>query len=296
MELTFIVDIGLAAIGFMIGRRNSNFMAYIVELLNYFLYYIAVPMVIFVGVLNAPSIDFYVFFIVLSILHICILMMSSFLFSHIISSDPKDKITIMVLSSLPNAGYLAIPLATLLLGTGYYVTPYTVAFNIVFSFTTLFIALKTSRGNPLDVVKSFPPILAIIITTIIKTLTLDIGGIVGSVSIFTSYVIRMSFLVIGYGLANLTYSSLRPLVRPLAVIALIKIPYSLITARAMLSFVTAPSEFVRGFMLQSIMPPAVNNIIIAKMFKLNEDLMAMSITVLTLVSVVLSSALFILLL
>ncbi|MEM5822262.1 MAG: hypothetical protein QXH34_04235 [Ignisphaera sp.] len=70
MELTFIVDIGLATIGFMVGRRNSDFMAYIVESVNYFLYYIAVPMVIFVGVLNAPSINFYVFFIVLSILHI----------------------------------------------------------------------------------------------------------------------------------------------------------------------------------------------------------------------------------
>ncbi|MEM1730168.1 MAG: AEC family transporter [Ignisphaera sp.] len=296
MELTFIVDIGLATIGFMVGRRNSDFMAYIVELVNYFLYYIAVPMVIFVGVLNAPSINFYVFFIVLSILHICVLMVSSFLFSPIISSNPKDRMTIVVLSSLPNAGYLAIPLATLLLGTGYYVTPYTVAFNIVFSFITLFIALRTSRGNTLDVVKSFPPILAIIITMIIKTCTLDIGGIVNSVSAFTSYVIRMSFFVIGYGLANLTYSSLRSLVRPLAVVALIKIPYSLIIARAILSFVTAPSEFVRGFMLQSIMPPAVNNIIIAKMFKLNEDLMAVSITVLTLVSVILSSTLFTLLL
>lgn len=153
MELTFIVDTGLAATGFMVGRRNSDFMACIVELVNYFLYYIAVPMVIFVSVLNAPSINLYVFFIVLSILHICILMASSFLFSHIISSDPKDKMTIMVLSFLPNAGYLAIPLATLLLGTGYYVTPYTVAFNMVFSFTILFIALITSRGNPLGVVK-----------------------------------------------------------------------------------------------------------------------------------------------
>ncbi|MEM4628078.1 MAG: hypothetical protein QXV81_03215 [Ignisphaera sp.] len=126
-----------------------------------------------------------------------------------------------------------------------------------------------------------------------KTVALDV---VNSVSAFTSYVIRMSFFVIGYGLANLTYSSLRSLVRPLAVVALIKIPYSLIIARAILSFVTAPSEFVRGFMLQSIMPPAVNNIIIAKMFKLNEDLMAVSITVLTLVSVILSSTLFTLLL
>ncbi|MEM4895293.1 MAG: AEC family transporter [Ignisphaera sp.] len=203
MELTFIVDIGLATIGFMVGRRNSDFMAYIVELVNYFLYYIAVPMVIFVGVLNAPSINFYVFFIVLSILHICVLMVSSFLFSPIISSNPKDRMTIVVLSSLPNAGYLAIPLATLLLGTGYYVTPYTVAFNIVFSFITLFIALRTSRGNTLDVVKSFPPpISRVHVFIIVVIMIASIGVQLLYRFISDGFIASSLFLCIGLGSAS----------------------------------------------------------------------------------------------
>ncbi len=295
LEAAFIMDISLAAIGFMVGKRNTNFIAYIASLLNYFLYYVVIPMVIFLSIFNAPSVGLYIFFTILSVLHICILMVSSFLLSSTIFKDSKNRISITILSSLPNAGYLAIPLAQLLLGTENYVTPYTIAFNILFSLSTLLIAfLRKSKGDLLDIVKLLPPILAIIATTILKIYNLDIGDMAGNLSIFTSYAVRTSFLVIGYSLANLKYSALKPLIKPFIMITLIKIPYSLLMAKAILYFIVAPSEFVYGFMLQSIMPPAINNIIIAKIFKLNEDLAAVSISILTPVSIALSPIVFIL--
>ncbi|MCS7112064.1 MAG: hypothetical protein N3D82_00715 [Ignisphaera sp.] len=293
MDLAFIIDIGLATVGFILGRKkNSSFVAYAVNLLNYFLYYTILPMVIFMAVLNAPSIGFYMLSVLLSILHICLLMVSSFLLSRIVSNDVKDRMAITTASSLPNAGYLAIPLAMIILGTERYVTPYAVAFNIVLSLTSLLIAVKVSRESPLNAVKSLPPILAVMVSIILKQHTIGLGSALDVLSTFTLHAIRSSFLVIGYGLTNLTYSSLKSLVKPLLVVALLKIPYSLLVAKAILSFIVLPREFIRGFMLQSIMPPAINNIIIAKMFKLNEDLVAASIAIITPVSVLLSLALF----
>lgn len=290
--MQFLIDIGLAVIGFVAGKKRNSFQIIrsVVDLLNLFLYYVVVPMIVFFSIFNAPSVDLYLFLVLFSILHMFILMVLSYTLSRIYNSDFRERITVTMLSSLPNAGYLAIPLSTLLLGSGYYVTPYTVAFNTIFPLFVPFIALKTSMNRVPDVGKSLIPLLAVIVSVLVRFFLPNIGSVdvVQSFSIFTSYAMRISFLIIGYEMANLTYSTIKHILRALLLIAIIKQPFSLIIARTMIYLAIVPREYLQGFILQSIMPPAINNIVIARMFKLNEELTASSITILTIVAVIAS--------
>lgn len=292
MEPTLFVDVGLAATGFALGRRNSSSVLYMISMLNHFLYYIVLPMIVLTSIFSTPSVSIYVFLIFLSILHMCILIISSLLLSRVVSSNAKDRMAAIMTSSLPNAGYLAIPLAMLILGAEYYVVPYAVAFNIVLSLSLILIGLKTSRGRNPNLLKSLPPIMAVTASIIMKQYLPSVESVVNGLSTFTSHAVRTSFLIVGYGLAGLSYSSLKSLAKPLLLISLVKIPYSLFIARIIFLFAAVPNEFIRGFMLQSVMPPAINNIVIARMFKLNEDLVAASIALITPISVILSIILF----
>jgi predicted permease len=284
--------------GFTISHIKS--LQKFVDLINIYLFYVATPITIFIKVSTASSEIEFVAMLAISLLHIALVFIATFAVAKAIHRDFDDALSLAISISMPNAGFLAIPLAIMLFGDSLGVIPYTIAFNIalpLFAFVLARISAVRS-GNRKIYVKVVPILLALLVGIAHRLaeprLHIHIESYLQLADTIVSSSFYSSFIVLGATFAMLSLYDLRSYGTVLKISIPLKYIASPILAIVLIHVFTRyfsiSTPFLQGILLQSIMPPAVLNLILARAFKLNEKMVSLLVTLLTVLSIILSLA------
>ncbi|MEM1609203.1 MAG: hypothetical protein QXG81_08035, partial [Ignisphaera sp.] len=147
--------------------------------------------------------------------------------------------------------------------------------------------------------KSLPVLAAFTVALIIRMLYgVKYEGDVTAVNYIdylVSYSFYLSFIVIGGSIGKLSMKVLKNDIKIVATSCIIKYILSpllmlLLSFLLLNNFNTSNNLYIHGLILQSIMPPAVINIVLGKVFHLNEELITILLILLTPISIALSLA------
>ncbi|MCS7105464.1 MAG: hypothetical protein NZ954_07895 [Thermofilaceae archaeon] len=282
-QLTLQVAV-LLTIGYLLSRVWAK----PVDTLNKFLFYITLPLSLTLSLAKIGNLSSFAASLALGLAHMLLTMLSSIALAHHLYSESKKEL--VTLSSLPNAIFIALPLATLLLGDSVYAIPHATVFNIILVLLLAYLGFSGSN--------SVRRTIALYTGALALGLLLNLTGayrtarnLIDSTSNFTSTANTLSFIVVGASLSKLKVS--RRILKGLVFVAAARY----ILSPALLALALASMEafqisiedgFVKGAILQSIMPPAVTCIVLGKALNMDEDLIATAIAVLSPVSVTLS--------
>ncbi|MDK6027988.1 hypothetical protein QPL79_01230 [Ignisphaera sp. 4213-co] len=284
-------------LGYATSRIRSKFVNVFIDVLNKYLFYVAVPITIIMKI-GFMHIDYqFALLIFISLLHIFLIFGISFSLIRLVA-ELIEAFSASLSLSMPNSGYLAIPLAIILWSNSIYVIPYMIAFNIVLPIITLFLAYITAkRGyDKKTYLKSIPVFTALIVALTIK-MFLDIGynAIVETIDFVISQSFYLSFILIGEAMGKLTVKTFRKSTKIILISFLIKYVISPLIAISLVHTILVKASenylYVHGIILQSLMPPAVTNVILSKIFNLDDELVALLLVLLTPISIAISIAL-----
>ncbi|MEM0026552.1 MAG: hypothetical protein QXT53_01275 [Ignisphaera sp.] len=285
-------------IGFILSRWGSKFGNMLIDAFNNYLFYIAVPITLIIKI-GFTQIGYeFTTLIFISLLHIILILIISFLLLRSITT-PVTAFSASLSLSMPNSGYLAIPLALILWSNSTYVLPYMIAFNIVLPFLTMFLAYIAVRKAHEKAIhfKSLPVLAAFTVALIIRMLYgVKYEGDVTAVNYIdylVSYSFYLSFIVIGGSIGKLSIKTLKNDAKIVVTSCIIKYILSpllmlFISFLLLRGFDFSSNLYIHGLILQSIMPPAVTNIVLGKVFHLDEDLITLLLILLTPISIVLA--------
>lgn len=283
-----LISLVFAIIGFIIATFKLKGGTIVVNIINKSLFYIIIPIIIFNSIYGSEELYIFISTILTSAIHIFLVFVTAYIMYLVIGiKETKSILAFSISVAMPNAAYLAIPLSTIFFGDSKSVIPYTIAFNIILPIiiiTLCCIYSKWSNERNLVIAKSIPFILALLLAFILRNLDIDITGLYTLANIASLYTIT-SFILIGYELANSISKNIKQFTITLLLAIAIRFIISPIIMIALVNFLNV-SNYLNGLMLQSIMPPAVTNIVIAKMFKLDTDIVSILISVMTPASIV----------
>uniref|UniRef100_A0A7C4FF24 AEC family transporter n=1 Tax=Ignisphaera aggregans TaxID=334771 RepID=A0A7C4FF24_9CREN len=287
----------LIIVSYAISYRRS--LQRVVNAINYYLFYIAIPLTVFIKVGTMGSETDFLNALIVSQLHIIAMFIISYAVARTMCKDIVDRVSLTMSIAMSNTGFLAIPLAVALFGTAFHVIPYMVAFNITLPLLTLVLAkfYATRRGNATNIyVKALPVLSALLCATVFKQLELGfhLQGILQTVDAVLSASFYLSFVIVGCMLTQLRLSDVKKSAHAIAVSMLVKYLLSpiiiLVLVHTLFRYMSTDFAYMQGVLLQSLMPPAVTNIVLAKVFQLNENLVSLFILLLTPLSIVIALA------
>jgi predicted permease len=285
----------MSILGYVIARIKHNRVSEVfIGIINSSLFYLAVPITIFDAVYSEKNLLFFSSLIAASIAHMVLLFILSYVIVYMLNLKNTTRILALLLSAaMPNAGFVAIPLALMVFGDTKIIIPYTIAFNIlvpIIVVTLGFLSGKNeNRFNSIarSMYTSIPFLISFISALVLNLMRLELSLVSTLLSIIKWYTI-LSFLIIGYELAKvIEKTKIRNLGVFLGIIAFARYMFSPILILAM-NLIIDFGNYRRGLLLQSIMPPAITNIILAKKYDLDIDIVVLSIAVFTPLSIILS--------
>jgi len=293
MITNFIISLVLFIIGYVFVLSRLKLFDVLVNALNIFLFYVTIPLIIFDIIYSEKHLTVFSLAISVSTIHMAVIFAASYWYMKMQRQDDRPRALAFALSlSMSNVAYLAIPLAITVFGDTRYILPYTIAFNIALPVVTFVLSyigyegINKSRSIGKAFVRTLPFILAIALALVLRYLELDLGFLAPVFDINT-YFTFLSFILIGYEFAKFVRRFNKELLKVSLAALIIKYIVSPI-AMVLLVSVAEIDEYLRGLLLQSIMPPAVTNIVLAKMFKLDTEIVSLLIVLLTPISIGLS--------
>jgi predicted permease len=281
----------LTMLGYVISSNGT--LKYVINLINSFLFYVSIPLTTIIKISFMNNESEFLITLAISLLHIFTILIVSFVIAKMYVGF-IDAISISIALSMPNAGYLAIPLSIILFGNPLYVIPYMIAFNLFLPFLVIVLTyiVTTKKENGKSVyIKTFPGLFAISIAMIFRFLKIQTQNIaiINHIDNFLTYSFYLSFIVIGSSLKEFGFNDVINNLKILKITCFIKYLLSpLLSAMIIyitLNYMKINDMYIHGTMLQSIMPPAIANIIVGKVFKLNEKLISMLLLLLTPISI-----------
>ncbi|MEM0212869.1 MAG: hypothetical protein QW348_01240 [Ignisphaera sp.] len=295
-----LIMVVLTIAGFMLSRWGSKYGDIFINASNSYLFYVAVPAILVIKIGFTQISYIFAILMLISSLHIILMLVTSFLLFRPLA-EPITALSASLSLSMPNSAYLAIPLALILWGDSIYVLPYMIAFNIILPFLTMFLAYITARRMHEKSVyfKSLPVLIGFALALIARILYDaeygDSTTIVNCIDNLISYSFYLSFIVIGGSIGKLSMKVLKNDIKIVATSCIIKYILSpllmlLLSFLLLNNFNTSNNLYIHGLILQSIMPPAVINIVLGKVFHLNEELITILLILLTPISIALSLA------
>jgi predicted permease len=293
--INWVISFSVSILGYVIARIKHNRVSEVfIGIINSSLFYLAVPITIFDAVYSEKNLLFFSSLIAASIAHMVLLFILSYVIVYMLNLKNTTRILALLLSAaMPNAGFVAIPLALMVFGDTKIIIPYTIAFNIlvpIIVVTLGFLSGKNeNRFNSIarSMYTSIPFLISFISALVLNLMRLELSLVSTLLSIIKWYTI-LSFLIIGYELAKvIEKTKIRNLGVFLGIIAFARYMFSPILILAM-NLIIDFGNYRRGLLLQSIMPPAITNIILAKKYDLDIDIVVLSIAVFTPLSIILS--------
>jgi predicted permease len=293
--INWVISFSVSILGYVIARIKHNRVSEVfIGIINSSLFYLAVPITIFDAVYSEKNLLFFSSLIAASIAHMILLFILSYVIVYMLNLKNTTRILALLLSAaMPNAGFVAIPLALMVFGDTKIIIPYTIAFNIlvpIIVVTLGFLSGKNeNRFNSIarSMYTSIPFLISFISALVLNLMRLELSLVSTLLSIIKWYTI-LSFLIIGYELAKvIEKTKIRNLGVFLGIIAFARYMFSPILILAM-NLIIDFGNYRRGLLLQSIMPPAITNIILAKKYDLDIDIVVLSIAVFTPLSIILS--------
>lgn len=287
-----VIMVVLAVVGYVFGKLRSKIIDVCMDLVNKSLFYLVIPTIIFKAIYGSNDLESISLAIVISGIHILSMFLISYITSYLIGIKNSDEsLAITISLSMPNAGYLAIPLSVALIGDSRYVVPYTIAFNIALPLLILILSTfyNTNNSGKINLIKSVPFLFALTVSLLLKLFNVYIAI---PQMIFRSIdtIIMSSFMIIGYEFSKITIDTMKSSLKPVflgIIIRYIVSPIMLILLMLHNSLINN-FNYYRGLMLQSVMPPAVSNIILAKVYNLKSEVVSILIVVLTPISIVIT--------
>jgi len=279
----------LILLGYILKRSFS-----IDILFNYIiktLFYIVIPLTVFFSTLRSPNIPILLISTVIAFIHLVIMLITSFSLVKLLPNISYiDRITIATLVSLPNSLFLAIPLSIILFNDALPVLPHAIAFNAILVLTILLLSTITElHRKRIDLRTVLPYLKAFLLGLLLKSITsahLYCNTYIETIVKILNYINYSAFLVLGGELIVLKIKYMKevlyiiPLKFFLSPLVLISILIPINTR------IYIPINYIHGLLLQSLMPPAITNIVIAKIYKLNSPLTTLSIAFLTPLSII----------
>jgi len=293
--INWVISFSMSILGYVIARIKHNRVSEVfIGIINSSLFYLAIPITIFDAVYSEKNLLFFSSLIAASIAHMVLLFILSYVIVYMLNLKNTTRILALLLSAaMPNAGFVAIPLALMVFGDTKIIIPYTIAFNIlvpIIVVTLGFLSGKNeNRFNSIarSMYTSIPFLISFISALVLNLMRLELSLVSTLLSIIKWYTI-LSFLIIGYELAKvIEKTKIRNLGVFLGIIAFARYMFSPILILAM-NLIIDFGNYRRGLLLQSIMPPAITNIILAKKYDLDIDIVVLSIAVFTPLSIILS--------
>ncbi|MEM0489962.1 MAG: hypothetical protein QXH73_01950 [Ignisphaera sp.] len=287
-----VIMVVLTVVGYVFGKLRSKIIDVCMDLVNKSLFYLVIPTIIFKAIYGSNDLESISLAIVISGIHILSMFLISYITSYLIGiKNSNESLAITISLSMPNAGYLAIPLSVALIGDSRYVVPYTIAFNIALPLLILILSTfyNTNNSGRINLIKSVPFLLALTVSLLLKLFNVYIAI---PQMIFRSIdtIIMSSFMIIGYEFSKITIDTMKSSLKPVflgIIIRYIVSPIMLILLMLHNSLINN-FNYYRGLMLQSVMPPAVSNIILAKVYNLKSEVVSILIVVLTPISIVIT--------
>lgn len=289
----------MAFVFFLIGciatKIKHRVSTLVIEIINLSLFYIVIPIIIFDSIYNTENLGALTLAILASIIHIVLILAVAFGFTLIRGITDKSKVIAFSLSlAMPNAGYLAIPLSITLYNESASVIPYTIAFNIALPIAIVMLSLYSntssnrSEKTKLVIARSIPFLVAFTLAFSLRYANMYLPKPLYSIFNGIKWYTLTSFTLLGYEFTKTLQNSItKRLIYEILVSMVVRYAVSPLLIIVLIS-VLRIFEYSRGLMLQSIMPPAVANIILAKIFKLDTDTVSTLIVVLTPISIALS--------
>lgn len=251
------------------------------------LFYYVIPPTIFMAVASAPAANILLILVAVSCIHMALLLTPLLA----LSSREPSRTTMALLSGLPNVVFLAFPLSIALYGTVTPVLPYAIALNMLLP--VLLAVLGSWYGGDADAPSAYPHIAAFTAALIVKLFAPGLASTIASIEplhALLSAANLSAFAAIGGELAGCSHI-LEPGVERVAFLRLVASPLLMLALLTPLSMlVKLPHVMIAGMLIQSVMPPAVANVILARVYGLDSRLAASSIAVLTPASLVLAVA------
>jgi len=291
--LTMVV---LIAIGYTVSRKTWGMR--LIDAVNLYLFYIAIPMATFIKVATVTSEAIFLLLTFLSMIHIFLVYVATYAIAKLFNASSTDAVSIALSLSLPNSLFLAIPLSLVLFGDVLPVLPYGVAYTIA---VPIFIAMLTGTAPSSNsrkglYMKSAPALVALILGFVIRAVFngFSLSMLVKPVDLVISNSFYSSFIVVGNALTVVRLANIKSYVKCIGFSIPMKYLFSLILAVALLHIIQNLASIDRihalGIIIQSVMPPAVVNLIFAKIFNLNYTLISTVLALLTPISVVVAIA------
>lgn len=281
-------------LGVVLWMFKCRYCAKVVDLINASLFYLGVPITIFDSIYKDKDLQQLLSIITICLLHMTILFILSYLVSYLIGLNRLNRALAVTISvAMPNTGYVAIPLAVTIFGNPKVVTPYTIAFNVLLPIVIMVLGfLSKANINKVNtftnsIYSSAPFLTAFALALIVNFIGAEIPWL-DVLFNFMRFYILSSFVVVGYEFAKTMNEVKRKSpIRELSVIMFMRYVMSPLLILLMISLINV-EHYGQGLLLQSIMPPAVTNIVLAKEFKLDLDIVLLSIVVLTPISILLA--------
>ncbi|MEM2285811.1 MAG: AEC family transporter [Ignisphaera sp.] len=291
-----VVMFVLTVLGYMFGKIRSKIIDVCMDLVNKLLFYVVIPAIIFKAIYGSNDLENISSAIVTSGTHISLMFIISYITSYAIGiKNSKELSAIMISLSMPNVGYLAIPLSVVLIGDSRYVVPYTIAFNIVLPLLILILSIfySTNNSSKINLVKSVPFLFSLAVSLFLKFLNIYIAVpqmIFRSIDI----IILSSFVIIGYEFSKIVIDTMKSSIKfvLLGVIMRYMVSPIVLILLILQNGLINNFNYYRGLMLQSVMPPAVSNIILAKVYNLKSEIVSILTVVLTPISITITIAIF----
>lgn len=279
----------LLVAGFLLSRVARSAL----EVVNQLLFYVTIPLSLVISLAKLGSLLYFAVTLAVATLHMAATLAVSIAVAR--SSGPRWGKEVVLLSSLPNSLFIALPLSAALLGDAAYAVPHAVASNFVL------VALLAYFGTsgPSRVRRA----LALYAFSLTLGLALNAAGAYsmarGTFDWLNSAVSTanmLSFALVGASIGGLRELS-RGSARGLALTAAIRYAASPALLAALLAAAGALGAevgegFVSGMQLQSLMPPAIMCIVVGRALRMDNGLIAAAIALLTPISVALALALF----
>lgn len=262
----------------------------LVKIINY----VTMPTLILYSILTS-NIRFREVLVILIVAFVHRLLMFSVSYTTFSRLGVREKWILTLLSTVQNAIYLPLPIAFILWGNRGAALVSIYAFSCILNTQTLgvFIASMASESkNNMSVrdriirVLTFPPTTASLLGLMLIPLSLNVGGeIIETLKLIGETTIPLSFIVVGleYEVRNL-----RKYLKPLTLVALMRLVVSPLMALILLLALRIKLTSILGkvVLLESIMPPAVYTIILAREFNASPEEAATITTTLIIIAAI----------
>lgn len=258
----------------------------VVEAVNSLLFYATIPLSLAVSTARLSNTSMFSSALLVATVHMLATMAAAVALTRL--AGVEEGPALVVLASLPNSVFIALPLASLLLGDSAYALPHAVAFNLVLVLLLAYLGYS-GAGRVRRALVLYSLALALGFALNAAGIRDIAGRELEALSSLSSAANMLSFVVVGASIPNLRKLSRRT-ARGLAAVALFRYaisPTLLWVSLAALGRGLEPG-FVKGAWLQSVMPPAVTCLVLVKAAGMDEELAAAAVAALSPISVALA--------